>query len=54
MDINLVRSIVTVISFVTFLGIVFWAYSPARARRFEDAAQLPFREDRDDLGGSGQ
>ncbi len=54
MDINLVRSIITVVCFVTFLGIVFWAYSPARARRFEDAAQLPFREDSDDIGGPGQ
>ncbi len=54
MDINLVRSIITVVCFVTFLGIVFWAYSPARARRFEDAAQLPFREDRDERGGPGQ
>ena len=54
MDLNVVRSIVTVVCFVTFLGIVFWAYSPARARRFDEAAQLPFREDLGDTGGLGQ
>jgi len=54
MDLNIVRSIVTVLCFISFLGIVFWAYSPARARRFEEAALLPFHEDREDAGGPGQ
>jgi cytochrome c oxidase cbb3-type subunit IV len=45
MDINTFRSIVTVLAFVSFVGIVIWAYS-ARARRgFDEAAQLPFAED---------
>jgi cytochrome c oxidase cbb3-type subunit 4 len=45
MDIVTVRSIITVVSFLTFLGIVFWAYSGARKSRFDAAARLPFDED---------
>ena len=45
MDINELRSIVTVVSFATFLGIVWWAYGVRRNRqRFEEAAQLPFAD----------
>ena len=43
MDINDLRSIVTVVSLATFLGIVWWAYGvKANRRRFEEAANLPF------------
>ena len=45
MDINDLRSLVTVIAFVAFLGIVAWAYSGAARRGFEEAARLPFDED---------
>jgi cytochrome c oxidase cbb3-type subunit 4 len=34
-DINLIRSIVTVAAFAAFLGIVWWAYAPARRERLE-------------------
>ena len=53
MDINLVRSVVTVIAFVAFAGIVWWAYAPSRRERFERDALLPFREDeaRTERGG---
>ena len=45
MDIDVLRSIMTVLSFVTFVAIVAWAWS-ARARpRFERAARAPFEED---------
>jgi len=44
MDINLIRSIVTVAAFAAFLGIVWWAYAPSRRERFERDAQLPFDE----------
>ena len=47
MDITTVRSIVTVVAFLTFLGIVFWAYGGARKSRFDAAARLPFEEDDD-------
>ncbi len=45
MDINDIRSIVTVLAFVTFAGIVLWAYSGGRRAAFEEAARLPFTED---------
>ena len=35
-------SIFTVLSFLVFIGIVFWAYSARRERSFEDAANEPF------------
>ncbi len=45
MDINTLRSIVTVVSLITFLGIVAWAWSRRNAESFEEAAQLPFEQD---------
>ena len=42
MDINLLRSIVTVVAFVVFIGIVFWAWSRRNKERFDEAARLPF------------
>ncbi|WP_137916834.1 cbb3-type cytochrome c oxidase subunit 3 [Hydrogenophaga sp. 2FB] len=45
MDINDLRSTVTVISLLTFLGIVAWAWSRRNQSRFDDAAMLPFRDE---------
>lgn len=45
MDINTLRSIVTVISLVTFLGIVMWAWSRRNRERFDEAARLPFQDE---------
>ena len=45
MDINVLRSLVTVVSVVTFLGIVVWAFGPGRRERFDEAAHLPFADD---------
>jgi cytochrome c oxidase cbb3-type subunit 4 len=45
MDINLVRSLVTVAALAAFLGIVWWAYAPSRKERFERDALLPFDGD---------
>jgi cytochrome c oxidase cbb3-type subunit 4 len=42
MDINTLRSLVTVAGFIIFLGILVWAYRPARKAEFDEAAQLPF------------
>ena len=42
MDVNDFRSIVTVLSFVAFAGIVAWAWSRGNRARFDEAAQLPF------------
>ncbi|MBI2728288.1 MAG: cbb3-type cytochrome c oxidase subunit 3 [Polaromonas sp.] len=45
MDINVLRSLVTVAAFVVFIGILVWAYQPSRKVQFDDAAQLPFRSE---------
>ena len=45
MDINLVREAVTVVSFITFVGIVWFAVHPGNKKRFEEAARLPLDEE---------
>lgn len=45
MDINDLRSAVTVISLLTFVGIVVWAWSKRNRANFDEAAMLPFNED---------
>ena len=47
MDINILRSLVTAFSFVLFVGILVWAYKPARKTSFDEAAQLPFVTDQE-------
>jgi len=49
MDINDLRSITTVISMLTFVGIIWWAYARGNKGRFDEAANLPFAGD-DDKG----
>jgi cytochrome c oxidase cbb3-type subunit 4 len=44
-DINTLRSAATVVSFITFIGILVWAYSRRNAADFKEAAQLPFDQD---------
>lgn len=44
-DINTLRSIATVLSFITFIGILVWAYSRRNAADFEEASMLPFEQD---------
>ena len=46
MDINLLRSAVTVLSLAIFMGIVWWAWSKTNAERFDQAAKLPFGEEK--------
>jgi cytochrome c oxidase cbb3-type subunit IV len=36
------HSIMTVVTFITFLGIVIWAYSRKRKSAFDEAANAPF------------
>lgn len=45
MDVNELRSLYTVLAFVTFVGIVLWAYSGKRKADFEEAGRLPMTED---------
>jgi cytochrome c oxidase cbb3-type subunit IV len=45
MDINTLRSIVTVIALAVFIAIVLWAYSDRSKAGFDQAARLPFDEE---------
>lgn len=42
MDLSDLRTIVTTLSFIAFLGVVFWAYNGKQKKRFDEAANLPF------------
>ena len=44
-------SVMTVVSFVTFLGIVGWTYVLRRSSDFDKAAQLPFMDNAADEAG---
>ena len=44
-DINLVRSISTVLSLLVFLGLMLWAFNKRRKPAFEEAAQVPLQYD---------
>lgn len=39
------QSLFTLVSFVTFVAIVAWAYSGRRKQAFEEAANLPFADE---------
>jgi cytochrome c oxidase cbb3-type subunit 4 len=45
MDLNDLRALWTVLSFVAFVAIAAWAYSSARKPHFERAARLPLDEE---------
>ncbi len=45
---SILASVMTVVSFVVFIGIVLWAYSGRRKSAFDAAAQAPFALDDDD------
>ena len=47
MDINFLRSLVTVAGFIGFVGTLVWAYLPARMESFDEAARLQFRADQE-------
>lgn len=51
MDAGLIGSIVTVVFFLLFIGIVWWAYHRENQKRFDEAARLPFEEDAEARGG---
>jgi cytochrome c oxidase cbb3-type subunit 4 len=44
MDLNTIRIAVTVVAFLTFLGIVAWAWSSRRRADFEAASRLVLDE----------
>lgn len=45
MDVNDLRSVITLLSLLAFVGIVVWAYGARRKDRFDEAANLPFADD---------
>lgn len=45
MDINLLRSILTVAALVAFLAIVWWTYAPSRKGHWEQKGVLPDKDD---------
>jgi cytochrome c oxidase cbb3-type subunit 4 len=45
MDLNDLRSAVTVFSLLIFVAIMVWTWQRKRRDAFEDAARLPFVED---------
>ncbi|MBD1556837.1 cbb3-type cytochrome oxidase subunit 3 [Vibrio sp. S9_S30] len=47
MDIVTIHSIWTVVLFVSFLGIVWWAFGKGRKTRFDEAANLVFSDEQD-------
>lgn len=46
MDINTLRALSTVLVALAFLGICWWAFSPRRRQRFNEAANLPFADEK--------
>lgn len=50
MDTNDLRAAFTVLTLVTFVAIVWWAYSGKRKQAFDEAAQLPFTDDEPAVG----
>lgn len=47
MDINTVRGLITLVVMVTFIGVWAWAWSRKRKKDFDEAANLPFRDEKD-------
>jgi len=44
-DLNTLRAAVTLLSFIVFAGIVYWALARKNKARFDEAANLPFTDD---------
>jgi cytochrome c oxidase cbb3-type subunit 4 len=44
-DLNTLRSAVTVLAFACFIGIFLWAWSGRNRARFLEAQQLPFADE---------
>lgn len=45
MELNDLRALITVLSLVSFLGIVIWAYTPSRGATFKRAADSILEEE---------
>ncbi|WP_136486467.1 cbb3-type cytochrome oxidase subunit 3 [Vibrio sp. H11] len=49
MDIGTIHSIWTIVLFVCFIGVVWWAYGKKRKARFDEAANLIFADEQQPL-----
>jgi len=47
-DINTLRGISTLLVMLAFLGVCGWAYSSKRKKTFDQAADIPFADDKRD------
>jgi cytochrome c oxidase cbb3-type subunit 4 len=54
MDIGTIHSIWTVLLFVSFFGIVWWAYGKKRKARFEEDANLVFADEQKSSENQGE
>jgi cytochrome c oxidase cbb3-type subunit 4 len=45
MDINALRSAVTVVAFLAFVGLLVWSCMPARQKDFDEAVAMPFLDE---------
>lgn len=45
MDITTLRIAATLVSFVTFVGILYWAFVGSKQASFDEAANIPFGQD---------
>ena len=42
---GMLSGIMTILAFIAFLGVTFWAFSPKRKKDFDSAARLPLNDD---------
>lgn len=54
MELNDLRSVMTVVSFIVFVGIIVWAWQGRRRDSFDDAARLPFAEEANARSSQGE
>ena len=47
MDINTLRGITTALALIAFVSVWIWAWSSRRKKAFDEAANLPFADDRE-------
>ena len=45
MDLNTLRGLSTVFVLIAFIGVCWWAFSPKRKKKFDEAANLPFADE---------
>ena len=49
----MIQGIFTTLSLIVFLAIVVWAFSKHKKKDFDEAAQIPFKDDDEDNNATG-